>query len=105
MGLGVVREVANGTGHGTPGDDEGGFVGFRDIGQKVSGKGMAEFGIIAEKVSEVMGSGERVAKRGTTFGRGTTSTFEGGEGGKTSSCGSRMSWVRWIARIVQTRAV
>jgi hypothetical protein len=51
MGLGVVREVANGTGHGTGGDDEGGFVGFGDIGQKVSGKGMAEIGIIAEKVS------------------------------------------------------
>jgi hypothetical protein len=83
MGLGNVREVANGTGHGTPGDDEGRFVGLGDIGEKVSGKGMAEFGIIAEKVSEVMESGVRAAKRGTTFGRGTTSTFEMGEGGKT----------------------
>lgn len=84
--LGVGRENVNGTGHGTPGDDGGGFIGFGDIGdigQKVSDKQIAEFGIIAEKVSEVIGSGERVPKRGTTFGRGTTSTFEGREGGKT----------------------
>jgi hypothetical protein len=87
MGLGVVKEVANGTGHGTPRDDEGGFVGLGDIGEKVSGKGMAEFGIIVEKVSEVMEIGVRANKRGTTFGRGTTSTIEGGEGRKTGFVG------------------
>jgi hypothetical protein len=36
-----------------------------------------------------MGNGVRVAKGGTTFGRGTTSSFEGGEGGKTGFVGQQ----------------